>query len=75
MLNIDQKFLMSQHSGFILKTISSAMKSSIQSALEVNKTCVPPLTYALLLSSVPLSGEVHSLNEMATQFMKHPIYI
>ena len=37
----------------------------------VNKTYAPPLTYALLLSSVPLSGEVNYLNEMATEFMKY----
>ena len=43
------------------------------SALGVNKTCAPPLTYALLLFSVPLSGEVHYLDEMVTEFVKHPV--
>ena len=50
---------------------SSSINNSIQSILGVNKTCVPPLTHTLLLSSLLLSGEVHCLNEMVTEFMKH----
>ena len=69
MLKIDQKFFKSQNCGFILKTISSAIKNWIQSALGVNKTYAPPVTYLLLLSSVPLSGNVHYLNEMVTECM------
>ena len=58
----------------ILKTVSSAIKNWIQSALEVSKTCAPALTYARQLSSVPLSGDVHYLNEMVTEFMKHSVW-
>ena len=75
MLKINQKFLMSKNCGFILKTISSTIKNWTESALGVNKTYAPPLTYLLLLSSVPLYGNVHYLNEMVTEFMKQPVLL